>query len=410
MNAHNNLVTAEKPALAGIIEEVHSKGALVPVELTPPSQGDNLTPTRPNWMKSEDESQARGMAEALMAEVKASPADVRLLLKAQTLGEEGNRMMTPAVGLYEKKVAGVMKSNQEGNMVDKTLLDIKMQMDLVNPAVLKTKPLSVRMLGIAMPFISRVPKGNEVIKMIYEVRESVMSTVKGLVENLRVEADNLEANVEDLAMIYRDLLRGQQFIERDIYVGQLVIQSLKEYIAAMPEGPERENVQRFAADLTTQVISLMGEENLNMQFFAGSQAIAQLTTGQLQNIRGVSRVLVRAVLANLANAVAAEELLGSMRTTKMIGDAISTTMRDTAASLKQGGEEMTRMRSQGLFDLGKLQESCSLYEQFYETQLQANQLVLEQGGKTMRELEGMTSRLRRRVESGHESMIAGGSQ
>lgn len=381
-----------------------TKGELaIPAELTPPVSED-LTPVRPKWMKPEDESEAQKMAEALVAEVKASPADVRLLLKAQALGQDGNRMMVQPLALYDKKVTIALRDNQEGSKVNQTLLDLKRQMDLVNPAVLRSKPLPVRWtLGL----LSKVPDGDKVLKMIYESRETVRSTVNGLVENLRIDADNIEANVEDLAQIYRDLLTSQQAIERDIYVGQMVLRDLKEHLASMDEGPERENVMQFTADLTTQVISLMGEENLNLQFFAGAQALAKLSTAQLHNIRNLGRLLQRSVLANLGLNVAAGELVTSMQLTKQLGDAISNTVSQTAADLKKAGSEMTRMRSQGALNLAALESACSDMEQFFEGMARANGQIIELGGQTMRHLEGMTSRLRRRVESGHASMVAG---
>lgn len=394
------LVQQTMAPLVMAMEEA-KKGDLVPVAGLSPVADDKLAASPPKWMTQEQKAAARQMADSLVAEVKASPADVRLLARAQALGKESERTMVQPLALYEKKVKVVLQENQEGSKANLTLLDVKRNMDLVNPAVLRSKPLPVRW---ALGILKRAPKGDEVLKMIYENRETVMSTVNGLVENLRVDAENIEANLEDLANIYRGLLSGQQLIERDIYVGQLVIEDLKHYIERMDQGPERQNVEQFTADLTNQVIFLQDEENLNLQFFAGAQAVAKLTMAQLHNIRGLGRLMQRSVLANLGLSVAASELRVSMDLSRQISQGIGNTVRDTATQLNTMGTDMAKMRSEGGVDLQAIEDSCTQMEQFFETQAKANLVIIEQGGKTMRRLADMSNRLRSRVEGGHDSM------
>ena len=392
-------VTEFTKPLVSMIEQV-SQGDLVPVAgLSPPAKNGSSPPA---WMKPDDIAAAHAMAEALAAEVRANPADVRLLARAQSLGKDGDRAMVAPLALYDKKVKGVLAANQEGSPINRTLLDLKMQMDLINPAVLRQKPLPVRFtLGI----LSRLPKGPEVLKMIYESRETVSTTVNGLVENLRVDADNLEANVEDLARIYKGLLDGQRLVERDIYVGHLTIDLIKSDLQSVPAGPERDNVDQFLADLSTQVVFLMDEEQLNYQFFAGAQAVTKITTAQLHQIRNLGRLLQRSVLANLALNVAASELRTSMELTRKMSDAIGATVRDTAGQLKDMGVDMARMRSQGGVSLEALEGACQDMEAFFSAQALANATIIEQAGMTMHRLADMSGRLRRRVEGGHESMV-----
>ena len=378
------------------------KGDLVPVTgLSPAKQGDQLTPEAPNWMTQNHLDEARRMADALVADVKASPADVRLLTKAQALGKDSERTMVQPLALYEKKVKLVLVENQEGSKANQTLLEIKKNMDLVNPAVLRATPL-----GGFLGMFKKLPGADKVLAIIYENRETVMSTVDGLVENLRIDAENLEANVEDLAAIYSGLLTGQRLIERDIYVGQLVVVDLKQYLSTMQQGPERDNVAQFTADLSNQVIFLMDEENLNLQFFAGAQAVAKLTTAQLHNIRNLGRLLQRSVLASLGLSVAASELKVSMDMTRQLSQAIGNTVRDTAGRLDQMGTDMAAMRSEGGIDLAQLEAACTHMESFFTKMAESNNLVIERGGQTMRRLGDMSARLRSRVEGGHESMVS----
>lgn len=380
------------------------KGDLVVAGLSPVKDKSSLSPERPKWMTEQDETAAQGMAKNLVSEVKRNPGDVRLLSKAQSLGADGDKQMVQPLALYEKRVTVTLRDNQEGSTSRKTLLDVKRQMDLVNPAVLRNKPLPIRW---ALGLLSRMPKGDEVLKMVYENRATVTSTVNGLVTDLRMDADAKEADLEDVARIYEQLLAGQRLIERDIYVGQLVIEQLKKHLTTMEDGPEKDNVTQFVADLTTAVIFRMDEENMNLQFFAGAQAYAKLCISHLHLVRNLIPLLQRSVMANLGLNVATAELEASTRMTREISDAIGNTVADTAGRLEKTGERLAKMRAEGGINLERLEEACSAMERFFEKQAEANQLIIEQGGTTMRKLGDMSGRLRRRVESGHESMLEG---
>lgn len=383
--------------------EEAKKGELVPVAgLSPVTGSDKLTPVAPKWMKQPQAAEAHHMADSLIADVKASPADVRLLTRAQTIGREGERSMVQPLALYQKKVAAAFKSNQEGNKTNQTLLDVKRNIDLVNPAVIRKMPIGPRW---ALGALKHLPKGEEVLKMIYERRETVESTVNGLVENLRVDAEAKEADIEDIATIYSGLLSAQQLIERDIYVGQLVIQALKEHLTTMDAGPEKDNVSNFVADLTTAVIFRMNEENANLQFFAGAQNFAKLATAQIHLLRNMAPLLQRSVMAALGLNVATAELATSMELTSQIADAIGNTLASTAKNQEDMVGQMIEMRSKGGINLDRLEDACSSLERVFEKEAQANQLIIEQGGTTMRRLTDMSNRLRRRVEGGHESMV-----
>jgi len=383
--------------------EEAKKGDLVPVVgLSPVTSDDKLMPVAPKWMKQTQAAEAHHMADALIADVKASPADVRLLTRAQTIGREGERSMVQPLALYQKKVAVAFKANQEGNKTNQTILDVKRNIDLVNPAVIRAMPIAKRWtLGI----VKHLPNGEEVLKKIYENRETVESTINGLVESLRVDAEAKEADIEDIATIYSGLLTAQQLIERDVYVGQLVIQALKKHLTTMEAGPEKDNVSNFVADLTTAVIFRMNEENANLQFFAGAQNFAKLATAQIHLLRNMAPLLQRSVMAALGLNVANAELATSMKLTGDIAEAIGNTLASTARNQEEMVGHMIEMRSKGGISLDRLEEACSTLERVFEKQAQANQLIIEQGGTTMRRLADMSARLRSRVEGGHESMV-----
>lgn len=380
--------------------------ALVPLEAElSPDSSTFPAPTRPDWMLDEQAEKLGQAADAFLDGIKADPGNMRLADQVNTLGKASGDAMLPHTSLFDRKMNALMVQNQQGNQANLTLVQIKQQMDLINPAVIRAQPLPKRALMGLLRIGSRFPTIQEILNRIYENKETVQSTITGLRSNLHNIAGSLERDREDLLRIYDGLLKGEELLERDIYVGHLIAHKLHTYLQSMPEGSEKENVKGVLATLTSRLIYLKREENANQQFFAGTQMMVQLIRGQIHNITNVARLLERSVMANLALAVSAAELEGSVKTTDMLNEAIDTTLGDTAGRIATTSEMLAEQRARGGANLDKLEKAADEIERAIKLQEQANEVIITKGGDTLRRLEGITTRIRKVTTSGHEGML-----
>ncbi len=361
------------------------------------SASNGIAPIKPKWMETSQEKKAFEVAEKFLAKVKENPNDIMLSQEINSLGDDGSRAMMPQVDLYEKKISNLMQENQEGSPKNATLLEFKKASDFVNPAVIRQQPISTRVAWLFKK--TGLPGSEKVLSIIYERKETVKSTLTGIKKNLFNISEGLKTNLIQLDSIYKGLLSGQQLIERDIFVGQVIHTKLSEFLSTMQDGIEKQNVEEVLATVTTVINSLQTEENVNLQFFAGSQMVAKLTIQQLDNIKRMSNLLERSILASLGLAVVAAELSASVKMTESLKDAIGNTLVDTAKNLNKTGEQITKARSGALVNIDKLEEACKQLEELFEKQAVANREIISKGTETSVRLSGMTNKLRTRVEN-----------
>jgi len=89
----------------------------------------------------------------------------------------------------------------------------------------------------------------------------------------------------DLMMVYKGLLASHRVLKIEIYTAQKLFNEIKEISNNLKDDLAKENMNTVLADLVTQTNSLIVEENMNAQFFAGSQLTAKLVREQQNQIR-----------------------------------------------------------------------------------------------------------------------------
>ncbi len=372
-------------------------------ELVPTlSVSEGLAPAKPKWMDADKEQEANMIADKFMEKVKTNPNDIMLSQEINSLGDDGSRAMMPQVELYDKKIATLMKDNQEGSLKNATLLEFKKATDFINPAVLKQQPVTTKVAFLFKK--TGLPGSEKVLSMIYDRRETVKSTLTGIKKTLWEISEGLKSDLIQLDAVYKGLLSGQQLIERDIYIGQRIHNQLTAYVATLPEGISKQNVEEVLATVTTVINSLQTEENVNLQFFAGSQMVAKLTIQQLDNIKRMSNLLERSILASLGLAVVAAELSASVKVTEGLKEAIGNTLVDTATSLNKTGDQITKARSEAIVNIDKLEEACNQLDDLFKKQANANKEIINNGAATSQRLTKLSQKLRERVEDGKGSV------
>ncbi len=368
---------------------------------------DSFPPARrPDWMTDEEAGKVDVAVQVFIDRLKTNAHDLGFADQLAQLGKASGEAMLPHTALYERKVSVLMKQNQEGSPVSKTLLQVKQNMDLVNPAVIRKRKIPLKIMFMTLGFISRFPRGQEVLDQIYANRETVGSLITGLDKNLFTMAESLRQDQLEVRRIYTGLYNGQRLLERDIYLGHVLAGRMKDYVDTMPDGMEKDNVKSALAELIAQLTFLKDEELANQQFFTNARMMDTLTRGQIHNIKNLARLLKRSVLANLGLAVTAAELEESVKVTGALREAIGTTLVETAETIERSSTTLVAQRAQGGIDLEKLETATAAIERALAIHKQANDRIITDGGQNIARLERMTGRLREHNEGAHDSMLA----
>lgn len=362
-------------------------------------------PTRPEWMTDEDAAKLEAGAAAYVAKIRENPGDIRIGEQLDNLGKAAKAHMLPHVQLFEKRLSGLMQSNKEGSPASTTLVELKTQLDLINPAVIRKQPIVNKILFGLIRTARRLPTVGEVVKRIQENQETVKSTITGLRRQLFAIGSSLEEDRDDLIKIYNGLYAGERLLERDIYVGHLMAREIEAFVNGMADGPEKDNVKEALANLVSHVNYLKREENANEQFFAATQVMVKLIRGQVRNINNISGLLERSVMANLALAVSAVELETSVKVTGELSEAIDTTFEDTGKRIKDTSVVLAEQRASAGVNFEKLERAIDHIEGAVQAQKEANDLIISRGGETFRRLDDLTKRVRETTRLGHQEIV-----
>ncbi|NQY95350.1 MAG: hypothetical protein HRT43_14385 [Campylobacteraceae bacterium] len=354
---------------------------------------------RPDKLTEEAFNEITSSVSSFIEKVKEDATDMTLSSLVYKIGEKAANMAMPHVSLYDNLIVNIMDDNQKGPEVkgtkDYNILRLKRELDLINPAVLAKTPIKQKFLM----FLSKteLPGSEKIMDMIYERKETVKSSTDGIKVALLQNANYLDKQLADLMMIYKGLLSSHLVLKGEIYQAQLIYNEITDLIVNITDSIEKQNIETVLADLTTQINALIVEENMNAQFFAGSQLTAKLVREQQNQIRILVRQMEKAVLANLGLRVVAKGLENSVNQSKALGDAIANTIADTAKSNEKTAEKLIKARTEGYIDLSKLQEGVESLERTFEKEAKANELIIKQGLVIAKSVRATTQRLEKRV-------------
>ena len=388
---------AKAPVLAEI-DQVSGQGALTPVQ-TPA----NLEPVQPRHLTVEEIQSLEARADEFVEKVKTDPSDWQLGNFVFNLGQEIMAETQSQVSLYDRKMGSVLKNVATDNSspVGKNILAIKIELDKVNPTVVaKTEtPLPKKMLGLFTRTVNRLPKGDEILKIIAERRETVNSTIDGIRDHLRNEADQVAMDAAELSTICDALKEIQPGLQEQIYLGQLIWRKLSAHIDTVADPRQKEALTTLTSDLAMAVIDLQTIDNSNLQTRFGGEMMVRNSHLVKRLVQRTDMILSTAVKNALAVRVAAEQQMETLQHLDMVQQSAAETMKDTAKVIGQAAVKGARM-SQGMtVNIDALQEACQTYEQAFEAYAAISRETIEIATQSSNALGEMNHRFRARTDA-----------
>ena len=388
---------AKAPVLAQV-DQVAGQGALTPVQA--PS---NLQPVQPRHLAAEDIAAIEADAGAFMDKVKADPSDWKLGDFVFGLGRNIMEETQAQVSLYDRKMGSVLKNvaTDDKSPVGKNILAIKTELDKVNPTVVaRTEmPFPKKMLGLFTKTVNRLPKGDEILRIIAERRETVNSTIDGIRDHLRNEADQVAFDAAELSTICDALKEIQPQLQEQIFLGQLIWQKLMAYIPEVDDPRVKEALTTLTSDLAMAVVDLQTIDNANLQTRFGGEMMVRNSHLVKRLVQRTDMILSTAVKNALAVRVAAEQQMETLQHMDMVQQAAADTMKDTADVIGQAAVKGAKMSQSMTVNIDALQEACQTYEQAFDTYALICRETIDIASQSSTALGEMNERFRTRTDA-----------
>jgi hypothetical protein len=378
------------------IAEYEGQGALTVVQ-----EPEHIVPVRPAHLDDAGDREIGQDARQFAESVISDPTNFELGDRIFDLGSSARNLIDTQVSLFDNAIGVVLKDiNAEGEgTFQGNMMQLKMHIDQINPSmVAKEECISEKVGRIFKKTVKRLPKGEEILTIIYERRETTRSTILGLQNHLRKHGETVNLHAAELITICNTLKDCQPSLHEEIYWGQLAWRGLTQRLENVTDPMVRENITMLTADLATAVVDNQQLDNMNLQTRYGGG----LT---IRNARHVGRVirststLLGGVAGALAVRAAAAQQLETMKMADMMQDAIGQTMVDTAEQVGQAvvasAQQAVRMDKNIAF----LQEACNKYEFAAQALTQVCANTIKVAGLSSNKLNEMNTLLRSRADA-----------
>jgi uncharacterized protein YaaN involved in tellurite resistance len=319
---------------------------------------NQIVAVRPDFIDDAGDIKLKEQANTIIDAILSNPTDANITVQIYSLGSEYMNANTESVGLMETKISTVMKEIEVGSPVNKSLTQIKTELDLINPSVVSQTETSLptkALFGLLTRMVSRLPKGEEILLLINERKDTVSTTINGLKRHLWAERDKALFNATELANISNQLFDTQQALQESVYIGQIIWGTLNQAKESESDPLKQQALSNLVNDLAIQVVDIQTVDTLNVQSRMSAETLINNARKIQQGVARVTNVLLPAVATNLmVKAAAAQQaqLVGSMND---ITRAAEQTILDTAKQTRQATTAMEKMQSEGMINPEVLQ-------------------------------------------------------
>jgi hypothetical protein len=378
------------------IAEYEGQGALTVVQ-----EPEHIVPVRPAHLDDAGDRKIGQDAQQFAESVFSDPTNFELGDRIFDLGSSARNLIDTQVSLFDNAIGVVLKDiNAEGeDTFQGNMMQLKMHIDQINPAmVARQECISEKVGRIFKKTIKRLPKGEEILTIIYERRETTRSTILGLQNHLRKHGETVNLHAAELITICNTLKDCQPSLHEEIYWGQLAWRSMTERLENVTDPMVRENITMLTADLATAVVDNQQLDNMNLQTRYGGG----LT---IRNARHVGRVirststLLGGVAGALAVRAAAAQQLETMKMANMMQDAIGQTMVDTAEQVGKAVVASAQQAARMDKNIAFLQEACNKYEFAAQALTQVCANTIKVASLSSNKLNEMNTLLRSRADA-----------
>jgi len=395
------LASVAGQAKAPVLAEVtlaSGQGALTPVQAP-----DQLVPVQPGHLAVEDIKALEEAADGFVEKVKADPSDWQLGNFVFSLGRDIMEKTQAQVSLYDRKMGSVLKNvaSEDSSPVARNILAIKTELDKVNPTMVgKTEmPLPKKVMGLFTRTVNRLPKGDEILRIIAERRETVNSTIDGIRDHLRGEADQVAFDAAELAQICDALKEIQPALQEQIYQGQLIWEKLSTHLDTVDDPRVKEALTTLTSDLAMAVVDLQTIDNSNLQTRFGGEMMVRNSHLVQRLVQRTDMILATAVKNALAVRVAAEQQLDTLKHLDMVQQAAAETMTDTAKVIGDAAVKGAKMSQSMTVNIEALEEACNTYEQAFEAYTAISKETISIASQSSNALGVMNERFRARTDA-----------
>ena len=346
------MVTEERPEQEEESTTLNPTGTqeIAPVEIK--------EPVAPKGINDVETQQIKSRALALVQELGEASGSRELELSDSIthLGMEAQRAGGGELDLLRSRVGDMLTQGGAGTEITKDLVDLRMALNQINPHELRQVSGPRKFLTF-IPFINKFTPAMKVLEKIAIRYEPVSKQVTMIETKLREGRSMLVRDNVELRQLYEQVEQQQMPIQKNAYMGELVMGQLDELLAKTDDTLKAERVRNALFDVSQRVQDLRTMEEVHVQFFVSIEMTRQNNNRLGQSVERTLALGTTVVTVGLAIQMALTRqkrvLEATARTREFLGELITA----NAASIKQHTQEIGDLYKNPVIAMDKITQA-----------------------------------------------------
>ena len=369
---------------------------IVPVEVK--------EPTRPQGVSDTEERELRARALALVNDLAEADGgqEMELADSISSLGVQAERRAGTELELLRGQVGEMLAGGGSGDEISRDLVELRTTLNQINPHEVGKASLPRRVLG-------RVPMvGDTALRALERiaVRYEPVSRQVSLIETrLREGRAMLVRDNVELRKLYEQVEEQQLPIQKNAYLGELVIQHLSDLLESTEDPLKKERIRNVLHDVAMRVQGLRTMEAVHIQFFVSMEMTRQNNNRLGQSVDRTLALGTNVVLIGLAIQMALSRQKRVLEATRRTREFLGNLVAANAASLRHHTQEIGDVYNNPVIAIDKIAQA---HNDLIEAMNMADRLKLE-GIQTARENIARLSQLAAELEQRSRGLREGES-
>lgn len=288
------------------------------------------------------------VARMLKVDLHDVDAQARTKASVEAMGLNLQKEAARRSAMLKQPISQLMKAGDEGGPVATSLIDLKLQVESLDPAKLDLES------GWLTRTLGYIPGIGTPLKRYFSRYESASTTIDAIISSLKNGQEQLKRDNITLAEDQKAMRALTLKLEQAIKLGQLIDQKLQDSLSTevLESDPRHKFVtEELLFPLRQRIQDLQQQLLVNQQGFLTTEMV---TRNNKELIRGVNRALNVTVSALQVAVTLALALANQKIVLKKIQAITSTTeqlIADTAARLKTQGADIQKQASGSMLDI-----------------------------------------------------------
>ena len=314
-----------------------------------------LTP--PAYVTAEEAEELEARASEIVQQLAEASGSKELALvdSITTVGVQAQRRAGTDLELLRARVGDMLHQEGPPGQVAQDLIGLRITLNQINPHEMRQSGV----LGVLrlIPVLNRFQSMLKIVERIAIRYETVSNQVVIIEKRLREGHLMLRRDNIELRKLYEQVESQQGPIQKNAYLGELLMQQLDELLAETEEVRKRERIQSAMFDVSQRVMNLRAMEAIHEQFFVSIEMTRQNNTRLGQAVEQTLTLATNTLLVGLAiqSALARQKrvLEATRRTREFLGDLIVA----NAGLIKQHTSEIGDVYKEPVIALEKITQA-----------------------------------------------------